>query len=114
MSFRPIDLQINIGQLNHVARGQQQERLQPLQDQAVHAAHIVKEGDVKQHAVEAKSQPSNEESRVTWRKEKEAERRKRREARRQMEAKAAAAGGPGAGSDGDDFPEKGGYIDVLR
>ena len=112
MSFRPIDLQINIGQLNHVARGQEQERLQPLQDQAVHAAHIVKEGDVKQHAVEAKSQPSNEESRVAWRKEKEAERRKRREARRREAEKAAA--GPAAGSDRDDFPEKGGYIDVLR
>lgn len=114
MSFRPIDLQINIGQLNHVARGQQQERLQPLQDQAVHAAHIVKEGDVKQHAVEAKSQPSNEESRVTWRKEKEAERRRRREARRREAEKNAAGAGPAPASDRDDFPEKGGYIDVLR
>ena len=69
MSFKPIDIQVNISQMNHVARSQQQERAQPLHDQAAHAAHIKKEGDERQHIVEPKGQTSNDESTVKWRKD---------------------------------------------
>lgn len=70
MSFKPIDIQINISQMNNVARNQQHERTQPLHDQAAHAAHLKKESDEKQHIVEPKGQTRNEESTVKWRKEK--------------------------------------------
>jgi len=69
MSFKPIDIQVNISQMNNVARSQQHERTHPLHDQAAHAAHIKKEGDDRQHIVEPKGQTTNEESTVKWRKE---------------------------------------------
>ena len=69
MSFKPIDIQINISQMNNVAKHQQHERTQPLHDQAAHAAHLKKEGDERRHIVEPKGQTTNEESTVKWRKE---------------------------------------------
>ena len=115
MSFKPIDIQINISQMNHVARTQQHERSQPLNDQAAHAAHIRKEGDEKQHIVEPKGQTTNEESVVKWRKDGKSGRQKGKEENREStntaEPKASSAKMRILECDSDD---KGNIIDTMK
>ena len=43
MSFKPIDLQVNISQINHVARSQQNEQAHPLVMQAHQQTHLARE-----------------------------------------------------------------------
>ena len=43
MSFRPIDLQVNIAQINHVARTQQNEQAHPQVVQTHQQTHIARE-----------------------------------------------------------------------
>lgn len=115
MSFKPIDIQVNISQINHVARAQQQQRLQPLLDQAAHAAHIRKEGDAKQHIVEPKGQAGNEESTVKWRKHRENGGEGERKGERERKPYSGDKPEPSRMVIREsDTPEKGGYIDTRR
>jgi len=45
MSFKPIDLQVNISQINHVARTQQNEQAHPHTLQAQQQSHLAREAE---------------------------------------------------------------------
>jgi hypothetical protein len=51
MSFKPLDLQVNISQLNHVARMQQNEQSHPNLVQTHHQGHLAREAERTQTTV---------------------------------------------------------------
>ena len=63
MSFKPLDLQVNISQINHVARTQQNEQSHPVQQQHDQAAHLLKDATRAQETV-IQSGPSSEDGSV--------------------------------------------------
>ncbi len=62
MSFKPLDLQVNISQMNHVARDQSHETSE-IRHMQQHGSQVIhQEGDKMAHTVEKTHQSENEES----------------------------------------------------
>lgn len=64
MSFKPLDLQVNISQINHVARTQHHQQAVPGEMQQHQAEHLRKQSDSMQHNVQKSAESSGEGSKV--------------------------------------------------
>ena len=84
MGIKPIDLQVNISQINHVARIQHNEQGHFRDVQLQQGQHVLKEADAKAHTILQTHQSENEESTVKDKKER-SETERREEERRHRE-----------------------------
>ena len=69
MGVKPIDLQVNISQINHVARIQHNEQGHFREVQLKQADHLAKESEAKAQTIQQTLESTNEESLVKERKE---------------------------------------------
>ena len=69
MTFRPIDLQVNLSHLNEVAKSQQHIKLQHQIEQAHHSAELNKNSKQVESTVKQTQQTNNQDSSVKNRKE---------------------------------------------
>jgi hypothetical protein len=69
MGIKPIDVQVNISQINHVARMHQNEQGHHRDVQLYQGQHMVKDAEAMAHTIQQTHQPENEESLVKERKE---------------------------------------------
>jgi hypothetical protein len=110
MSIKPIDLQVNIGQLGNIARIQHGEQIQGALNQANQAQHLAKQSDVQAHTVNQPAQPENRDSQVNDRKER---RRWKEKINRRDDGSDEVAVVDDAGQPEDDG-EKGHLVDTLQ
>lgn len=108
MGIKPIDIQVNISQLNQVARIHQHEQSHPVTQQARQAEHLVRETLQQDHQVDQSNQPTNDESKVRERKENPQRRFKHRNPKRRQQEQEAET------SDSQDDEEKGHLVDTVR
>lgn len=64
MSFKPLDLQVNISQINHVARNQHHQQAVPREIQHHQAEHLRRQSEQMQHNVQKSAETSGEGSTV--------------------------------------------------
>ena len=71
MGIKPIDVQVNISQINHVARMQHNEQGHHREVQLQQGQHVLREADATAHSIQQTHQPENEESVVKEKAEQE-------------------------------------------
>jgi len=108
MSFKPLDIQVNISQMNQVARTQQHEQGLAKESQIQHAQHIIKESQIKDQTIEQTGQSTNEDSLVKERKENQKRKLKYKNKKKQQEEQEKSQ----KKQEPDD--EKGHIIDTMR
>lgn len=112
MSFKPLDLQVNISQMNHVARDQSHETGEVRHMQQHGSQVIHQDGDKMAHTVEETHKPENEESLVKDQ-DKQLDLSKRKKKKKKKGEKRDGFGRIIRESE-PDMGEIGGKVDIVR